>query len=91
MNLPEVFEACQQNQVAVELNASYQRLDLSDVNVIAARKRGLMVSIGTDAHHVKELSGMTLGVQQARRAWLTKQQVLNALPLAELKAFLAKE
>ena len=50
-----------------------------------------MVSIGTDSHHVKELSGMTLGVQQARRAWLTKQQVLNALPLAELKAFLAKE
>ena len=90
VNLSEVFEACQQNQVAVELNASYQRLDLSDVNVIAARKRGLMISIGTDAHHVKELSGMTLGVQQARRAWLTKEQVLNALPVTELRAFLAK-
>ena len=91
VNLPEVFEACRQNRVAVELNASYQRLDLSDVNVIAARQRGLMVSIGTDAHQVKELNGMGLGVQQARRAWLTKEQVLNARPLPELRAFLAKQ
>jgi len=90
VNLPEVFEACRQNQVAVELNASFQRLDLSDVNLIAARKRGLVVSIATDAHHVKDLDGMALGVQQARRAWLSKAEVLNALPLSDLKRFLAK-
>ncbi len=76
--------------MAVELNASYQRLDLSDVNLIAARKRGLMVSIATDAHQVKELDGMSLGVQQARRAWLTPEHVLNAQPLPRLKEFLAK-
>ena len=91
VDLPEVFEACKQNQVAVELNASYQRLDLSDVNLIAARKRGLTVSIATDAHATKELSGMALGVEQARRAWLTKEQVINTLPLDELKAILAKK
>lgn len=91
VDLAEVFEACRKNQVAVELNASYQRLDLSDVNLIAARKRGLMVSIGTDAHNEKELAGMELGVQQARRAWLSKEQVLNARELAEVRKFLAKK
>lgn len=91
VDLAEVFEACRENQVAVELNASYQRLDLSDVNLIAARKRGLMVSIGTDAHNEKELAGMELGVQQARRAWLSKEQVLNARELAEVRKFLAKK
>lgn len=91
VDLAEVFEACRENQVAVELNASYQRLDLSDVNLIAARKRGLMVSIGTDAHNEKELACMELGVQQARRAWLSKEQVLNARELAEVRKFLAKK
>ncbi len=90
VDLPEVFEACLANGVAVELNASYQRLDLSDVNVIAARKRGLMVSIGTDAHSTKELDGMQVGIDQARRAWLTAGNVLNAQPLAEVRRFLAK-
>ena len=90
VDLAEVFEACSKNKVAVELNASYARLDLSDVNLIAARKRGLMVSIGTDAHSVKELGGMGLGIQQARRAWLAREQVLNAQPLDQLLEFLAK-
>lgn len=90
VNLPDVFDACRANGVAVELNAAYQRLDLSDVNLIAARQKGLLVSIGTDAHSVKELNGMTLGVQQARRAWLGSDQVINAWPLARLKRFLAK-
>ncbi len=90
VNLPEVFDACKENGVAVELNASYQRLDLSDVNLIAARQKGLLVSIGTDAHATKELGGMVLGVQQARRAWLTAEQVINTWPLERLRAFLAK-
>ena len=90
VDLAQVFDACSRNGVAVELNASYQRLDLSDVNIIAARKRGLMVCIATDAHNVKELDGMALGVQQARRAWLTKEHVLNCLPLSAVRKFLAK-
>lgn len=90
VNLSAVFEACASNGVAVELNASYQRLDLSDVNVMAARQHGLMVSVGTDAHDVAELDGMALGVDQARRAWLTREAVLNALPLDALRKFLSK-
>ncbi|MFA7460305.1 MAG: DNA polymerase/3'-5' exonuclease PolX [Trueperaceae bacterium] len=90
VDLAQVFEACAKNGVAVELNASYQRLDLSDVNLIAARNRGLMISVATDAHSVKELDGMALGVQQARRAWLTREHVLNCLPLSAVREFLAK-
>lgn len=91
VNLPTVFDACKSHGVAVELNSSYQRLDLADVNVMAARQKGLMISIGTDAHDVRELDGMTLGVDQARRAWLTKDAVLNALPLPALRKFLKKK
>ncbi len=90
LDLSEVFAACAANDVAVELNASYQRLDLSDVNVLAARKRGLTISIGTDAHDFRELDGMRFGVEQARRAWAGKEAVLNTRTVKQLKRFLAK-
>lgn len=90
VDLQAVFEACALNGVAVELNASYQRLDLSDTNLMAAKKHGLRVSIGTDAHAVGNLAGMKLGVDQAQRAWLEKGDVLNARSLDEVRAFLTK-
>src|SRR5690606_33500508 len=90
LDLGEVFDACLANQVAVEHNASVPRLDLSDTHLIAARKRGLVVSMGTDAHAVKQLDAMRFGVDQARRAWLGKDDVLNTRPLAEVRRFLTK-
>ncbi len=91
IDLPAVFEACLANGVAVEHNCSYQRLDLSDVNLMAAKARGLMVAAGSDAHSVSQLATMRYGVDQMRRAWLTKADVLNAGPLERVRRFLAKE
>lgn len=90
LDLGEVFDACLANQVAVEHNASVPRLDLSDAHLIAARKRGLVVSMGTDAHAVKQLDAMRFGIDQARRAWLKKADVLNTRPLDDVRRFLAK-
>lgn len=90
LDLDAVFAACRENRVAVEHNASPRRLDLPDVHLRAAAQAGLKVFIGTDAHSVRGLGAMGLGVSQARRGWLTADDVVNTRPLAEVLAFLAK-
>lgn len=90
IDLDAVFEACRENRVAVEHNASYRRLDLPDVHLRAAAQAGLKVFIGTDAHSVRGLAAMELGVSQARRAWLTADDVVNAWPLEDVLAFIEK-
>ncbi|HZQ16702.1 MAG TPA: DNA polymerase/3'-5' exonuclease PolX [Gaiellaceae bacterium] len=61
----------------LELNSQPDRLDLSDVHARAAREAGLKLVIDSDGHDVGALGFLELGVGQARRAWLTKEDVLN--------------
>lgn len=82
-------EAAKQG-VALELNSSPERLDLSDVLLRAAKAKGCRFVISTDAHHPKHLLNMRFGVLTARRGWLEKGDVLNALPLAEFSALLGR-
>jgi DNA polymerase (family 10) len=49
-----------------------------------ARKRGVKVMINTDAHRIQDLALIQYGVEQARRAWLEKNHVLNTLPPGKL-------
>jgi DNA polymerase (family 10) len=84
LDVDEVLRACVDSGVAVELNAQPSRLDLKDTQVIRARELGLKVAISTDAHRTAELDLIHYGVEQARRAWLTPDDVLNALPLEVL-------
>ncbi len=90
IDLGAVFDACLAHGVAVEHNSSYQRLDLSDTELMAAHAHGLTISVGSDAHSVAQLATMRYGVDQLRRAWLTPAAVLNTRPLAALKKFLRK-
>ncbi len=76
----KVFAACKQHGVAVECNAAPERLDLRDVELRAANEKGLKIVISTDAHSTRGLDWMKYGVRTARRAWLTKKDVLNTLP-----------
>ncbi len=89
-DLEAVLRACLANGVAVELNAAGKRLDLSVENLEVARRVGVTISIGTDAHAARSLGSMALGVSQARRAWIGRDEVLNTRPLAEVRRFLAK-
>ncbi|MEJ2287609.1 MAG: DNA polymerase/3'-5' exonuclease PolX, partial [Deinococcales bacterium] len=75
---------------AVEINAAPERLDLNDVHTLAARHKGVTIVIDTDAHRTRHLGLMHFGVEQARRAWLTADAVLNTRPLEEVRRFLAK-
>jgi len=74
--------------IAVEANASPERLDLDGASLRRARELGCRVVVSTDAHRVRELDNLRWGVDQARRGWLTAGDVLNTLPLDELLAAL---
>ena len=63
----------------MEINAYPDRLDLSDINAKKAAEMGIMIAINTDAHEPENLNFMKFGVGTARRAWLTKANVLNCL------------
>jgi len=69
----------------MEINASPDRLDLSDVNARLARERGCRFVLDTDAHAAAQLDQVRFGVFQARRAGLTAADVLNTLPLDEFR------
>ncbi len=88
LDLDAVLHCALEKGVAIEHNALPQRLDLKEVHLLKARELGLMVSIGTDAHAVDQLDLVPYGVEQARRAWLTRKNVLNAMPLARLSRWL---
>ena len=90
LDMDAVLEAAAELGVAVEINAQPDRLDLSDVHAMRARELDVMIAIDTDAHSVGDLRYMTYGVSQARRAWLEKRNVINTMPLARLRKWLAK-
>jgi DNA polymerase (family 10) len=71
--------------VALEINASPERLDLSAALIRAAKAKGCRFTISTDAHHPKHLHNMQFGVTMARRGWLTAPDVLNTFPLEQFR------
>jgi DNA polymerase (family 10) len=88
IDLEEVFYAAKENDVAVELNAQPDRLDLNDVHAHRAREMGVTIAINSDAHSVEQLRFMSYGIDQARRGWLEKSDVLNAMTLSQLMTWL---
>ena len=84
IDLDAVFETAKRNNVAMELNAHPKRLDLNPGNLRAALRAGLKIAINTDSHRTWELDNMRYGVFQARRGWVTKNDVLNTFPLSKL-------
>jgi DNA polymerase (family 10) len=79
----KVFTAAAKAGVAMEQNAYPDRLDLRDQHLRMAKAKGVKFIINTDAHHTSHMEKIRYGVLQLRRAWLTKQDVLNTLPVAE--------
>jgi DNA polymerase (family 10) len=86
--MEEVLQAARDLDVAVEINANPNRLDLSDVHAYRAKELGVKVAINTDAHSVQRLDHMAYGVDQARRAWLNKEDVLNTMTLEQFREWL---
>jgi DNA polymerase (family 10) len=90
VDLEAVFAAAGRTGTALEINAYPERLDLRDEHVWAAKRHGVRFAIDTDAHAVGHLDLMPFGVGVAQRAWLTREDVINAWPLTKLRRFLRK-
>jgi len=72
----------------LEINAQPNRLDLRDSHARLAGEAGVKIAVNTDAHQLSALQHMEMGVAQARRAWLTKDQVLNARTWPQIEKLL---
>jgi DNA polymerase (family X) len=78
-DMDAVLTSAAKHKVAMELNSYPDRLDLNDVHLRQAKQKGVKIVINTDSHHTSHLDKIRYGVLQARRAWLTKDDVLNTL------------
>ena len=87
-DMERILDAARRRGVIMECNAAPDRLDLKDAYLRMAKDRGVRVVISTDAHSIKNLELMRYGVQMARRGWIEKKDVLNALPLEQMLAAL---
>jgi DNA polymerase (family 10) len=79
-DMTAVLAAAAKHKVAMELNSYPDRLDLNDVHLRQAKQQGVKIVINTDSHHTSHMEKIRYGILQARRAWLTKDDVLNTLP-----------
>jgi DNA polymerase (family X) len=77
IDLGRIFEQALATKTFLEINSQPDRLDLRDAHARAAAEAGVLLSISSDAHSTGALAYPELGVGQARRAWMTKEQVLN--------------
>ena len=80
-DIDTVLKAAVERKVAMELNAYPDRLDLCDRHLRLAKQYGVKIVINTDSHHTSHLDNIRYGILQARRAWLSKDDVLNTLPV----------
>ena len=73
----------------VQRNSFPDRLDLKDEHVLWARRHGVKFAVDTDSHSTVHLGFMRFGVGTAQRGWLTKDDVINAWPLQQLRTFVS--
>lgn len=86
-----VIDACAATGTWIELNASPSRFDLDWRLWQYATSKGVKCVINCDAHRAEHAGYLRLGTGVARKGWLTKQDVINVLPLSELRRQLAKK
>ena len=83
-----LFKAAAQRGIAMEINANHWRLDLRDTHARAAIVAGVKLSINTDAHGEADLDQLPYGILTARRAGVTKKDVINCMTKASLMKWL---
>jgi len=76
--------------VALEINGSMYRLDLTDTLARAAQEAGAILAIGSDAHSTAQMDQIRYGVYQARRGWIEPRSVVNTRPYAKLHRWLTR-
>jgi len=90
VDVARLIEAAATHGVALEINSQVDRLDLNDTHARAARDRGVAIVISTDSHARGGFQLMKWGVQVARRAWLTRKDVMNTRSVEDFRAGLRR-
>ncbi len=85
VDVDRVIEAALETGTFLEINGQPDRLDLRDAHARAAKEAGLRLVVTSDGHQVRAQSYVELAVAQARRGWLTRDDVLNTRPWAEVE------
>lgn len=85
LDFDRILEAARDHDTWLEINAQPDRLDLPPRLARRAKRAGVPLAIDTDAHGTGELEFLRHGIHHARRAWLTAADVINTLPLDELR------
>jgi DNA polymerase (family X) len=85
LSIERVVEKAVETGTFLEINSQPNRLDLRDSHARVAGEAGVKIAVNTDAHQLSALQHIDMGVAQARRAWLTKDQVLNTRTWAQVK------
>jgi DNA polymerase (family 10) len=88
VNVERVVEKAAETGTFVEINSQPNRLDLRDTHARLAGEAGIKIVVNTDAHELRALAHMEVGIGQARRAWLTKDQVLNTRSWPQIQKLL---
>lgn len=84
IDMEKIMQAAKQRGCFLEINAHPDRLDLNDHHCRMAKEMGLKLAISTDAHSTQGFQNIQYGIDQARRGWLSKDDVINTRKVGEL-------
>ena len=90
IDMERVISAAHDLGCYLEINAQPERLDLNDIHAHAAKSKGVKLAVSTDSHTVNSFQYIRFGIDQARRAWLTADDVINTRSLAQLRKLLKR-
>jgi DNA polymerase (family 10) len=84
VDMDYILKIAKETETALEINAYPLRLDLNDIHAKKAKELGIKLVISTDTHLASQFDYMPYGVSIARRGWIEKKDVLNALSYEKL-------
>jgi DNA polymerase (family 10) len=84
LDVERVVEKAVETGTCLEIDSQPDRLDMPDFVARLAGEAGVPIAVTSDAHRLSALAYVELGIGQARRAWLTRQQVLNTRTWAQV-------
>lgn len=90
IDMDRVLSAAADLKCYLEINSQPERLDLNDLHAHAAKTKGVKLAVSTDSHTTSSFQYIRYGIDQARRAWLTADDVINTRPLAALRKLLKR-
>jgi len=87
VNMQYIIDLAKKNGAVMEINANPHRFDLDWRHCKYAKEKGVMIAINPDAHNIEGIKDVDYGVGIARKGWLEKQNILNAMGAEEIQHF----